>query len=380
MLYRCRLGWRADHHPRAAGRAAQHAEPCEQPFRLRPPAARRAHPLHLLPGRRRRRSPGARRSLTSSPKRSSPRTSATSSIACDAVEAALDPVRRAGTRGPRVTVAPLARSSKASRDDRRLVGCGSSGRRRADGSRAGCSGTVRTPSRDRAALRVAGPLGGHPAMVFGDQRRASSRRASGAAVSVRDLADVDREDRAAGALDPLDDLAPAPRASGRAGRSRRRRRRPPRRPRPARRRDEPGGCSSGAPPDTSSSSNVSTSSSPSRLARVAAIRSRCSDGRRRSPSVAEPRDADDADGTTRGGAMLVEEGAPHRTSRSTTDSGETVTLSSLEGSASSTVFLPQGRHARLHGAGVRDPRRLRASSSARARSCSASAPTTRRRT
>ena len=44
------------------------------------------------------------------------------------------------------------------------------------------------------------------------------------------------------------------------------------------------------------------------------------------------------------------------------------------------LLLSQGRHARLHDAGVRDPRRLRRVRAAPARSCSASRPTTRRRT
>ncbi len=105
-----------------------------------------------------------------------------------------------------ITVAPSARSRNASATTRRLlrvrlerpvVALPVAGRHVRE---------RRHAAGDGAALRVRGALGGHAAMVLGD--RAEHRRGEPAvpAVSARDLADVDGEDRPAGLLDPLDDL------------------------------------------------------------------------------------------------------------------------------------------------------------------------------
>ena len=56
--------------------------------------------------------------------------------------------------------------------------------------------------------------------------------------------------------------------------------------------------------------------------------------------------------------MAVEEGTPAPDFALTSDTGETVSLSSLRGQARRPLFLSQGRHARVHEAGVRHPRRL----------------------
>jgi hypothetical protein len=61
------------------------------------------------------------------------------------------------------------------------------------------------PVGDGASFRLRGPLGGHAASVLGDGAEQGSREPLPRA-AVRDLADVDGEDRATRALDPLDDL------------------------------------------------------------------------------------------------------------------------------------------------------------------------------
>ena len=156
--------------------------------------------------------------------------------------------------------------------------------------------------------------------------------------AVRDLADVDGEDRAAGVLDAVDDLglyrerADEPVEVGDdddvrvAG------------------LDELDGAaeavtrSSGAPPETSSSSSVSMRSSAVALAgrgdTLALLGGR--DG-----VVAEPADADDADGATEGGRRDGREGEPAPDFTLPSDSGETVTLSSLRGKTVILYFYPK---------------------------------------
>ena len=77
---------------------------------------------------------------------------------------------------------------------------------------------------------------------------------------------------------------------------------------------------------------------------------------------------------------MVEEGKPAPDFELTSDSGETVRLSDSPRQAGRSLLLSQGRHTRVHDAGVRDPRLLRRVRASAARSSSASAPTRRRRT
>ena len=84
--------------------------------------------------------------------------------------------------------------------------------------------------------------------------------------------------------------------------------------------------------------------------------------------------------TTREERDVIEEGKPAPDFELKSDSGETRQALRPAREAGRPLLLSQGRHARLHDSGVRDPRRLRRVRAARARSCSASRPTTRRRT
>ena len=67
----------------------------------------------------------------------------------------------------------------------------------------------------------------------------------------------------------------------------------------------------------------------------------------------------------------------HRISPSARTPARRVSLESLRGQARRPLLLPQGRHARMHDAGLRDPRRVGRVRADAAPSSSASAPTTR---
>ena len=94
-------------------------------------------------------------------------------------------------------------------------------------------------------------------------------------------------------------------------------------------------------------------------------------GRRRSPPTppreheASTRNATvwctvsiEASATYREDQTVVAEGKPAPDFELTTDAGETVKLSELRGKPVVLYFYPEGRHARLHDAGLRDPRLL----------------------
>ena len=249
-----------------------------------------AHPLDGLPRRSRRRSRVCARVFTSSPNRSSPSTIRDARSDCVAVERTARSRSRGGARAP---PSPSRRRRGAGTRPRRRAACFGCGSRRAIAPAPVAGRHVRErrhATGDRAPLRILRALGRHAARVLGD--RAEHRPGEPLAGASRvDLADVDGEDRAACRARRARRPRPEPRATGRAGRSTRRR---PPRPRPASTsstaRRRPARFASGVPPDTSSSSIISTSSSPSR-SQAARIRSACSDGdTNRSPSRSPTRD------------------------------------------------------------------------------------------
>ena len=231
---------RADHHLRAAGRATEYAEPREQPLRLRAPSARRAHPLHLLPGRRVD-DRGMRVLVDELPEAQLAQVHPRREHRLNAVKAALDPVRAQELADLADGGAGGAKLEGVA-DDRRLRRMRlQRDRPRADGGRAGCSGRWACRPRSRVASPRScarrSPGDGIRRPCRASSRRASVKRCRSAPLRCRRRRSRRRHARSARRL------RAARRASGRAGRSRRRPRRPPGRTRRAR---PPGGARGGA--------------------------------------------------------------------------------------------------------------------------------------